>query len=89
MIVSKGDDDEGMAEMWMPEEILAAERQRDLLREVAPRHHSGILVKDARPTGLITRAGNGLANGRRALGQGLVRAGELVAGATLIELQRA
>jgi hypothetical protein len=79
----------GWRDMWMPEELLATERRRDLLREVAPRHHSGILVKDAIPTGLVTRVGHGLANGRRALGQGLVRAGELVAGVSLIELERA
>lgn len=75
--------------MWMPEEILAAERQRDLLREVTPQRHSGILVKDAIPSGVFARAGSGLANGRRALGQSLVRAGELVAGVSLIELERA
>jgi hypothetical protein len=86
-VVSLSDDDEGMADMWLQEEQIASERQRELLRIAAERHfYATIAAGAARPaTPLKNRTG--LVAGRRALGQMLVRTGELVAGASLLELE--
>ena len=88
-VVSFSDDDEGMADMWLQEEQIAAERQLELLHIAAERRfYATVAAGAARPASSLANR-TGLTAGRRALGQLLVRSGELVAGASLLELERA
>jgi len=88
-VVSLSDDDEGMVDMWLQEEQIASERQLELLRIAAEhRHYATIAAGTTRPASSLASR-TGLTAGRRALGQLLVRSGELVAGASLLELERA